>query len=183
MANANILSYRVTFFEQSEDGKYASPHEYPELSVAVAGSHDLPTLTSWLEGDDINLRASLALYPSEDEIRNQRDLRASQKSSIFEALKLDGSSRGQAFSDAVHEFLGRTSSMLAVAQLDDLLDEAHPVNVPGTSTEHANWRRKYAVDLEQIARQAGLRAAIDRLKAHRRKAIDQANPARRLAAS
>ena len=183
MAEANIFSYRVTFFEQSEDGKYASPHEYPELSVAVAGSHDLPTLTSWLEADDIDLRASLALYPSEDEIRNQRDLRASQKSALFEALNLDGSSHGRAFSDAVHEFLGRTSSILAVAQLDDLLDETAPVNVPGTSTEHANWRRKYAIELEQIALQAGLRAGIDRLKIQRRKAVVHTNPARRSAAS
>jgi 4-alpha-glucanotransferase len=183
MADANILSYRVTFFEQSEDGKYASAHDYPKLSVAVAGSHDLPTLKSWLEGDDIDLRASLGLYPSEEEIRNQRELRAAQKSAMFDALELDGSSEGRAFSDAVHEFLGRTNSMLAVAQLDDLLDEADPVNVPGTSTEHSNWRRKYAVELEQIGRQAGLRAAIDRLRTQRPKAVVQADPASRSAAS
>lgn len=37
-----------------------------------------------------------------------------------------------------------------MTQLDDLLGEDDPVNVPATSTEHANWRRKYAVALEQI---------------------------------
>jgi 4-alpha-glucanotransferase len=182
MADARILSYRVTFFEQDEGGSYAPADDYPNLSVAVAGSHDLPTLKSWLNGDDIDLRAGLQLYPSEDEVLAQRALRGSQKAAMLEALKLDRSAVGQAFSEAVHEFLGRTNSMLAVAQLDDLLDEVHPVNVPGTSTEYANWRRKYAAELEQIARQAGLRAATEKIKAKRRKAIVQQNPARRSAA-
>jgi 4-alpha-glucanotransferase len=183
MADANILSYRVTFFEQREDGCYVPADQYPELSVSVAGSHDLPTLKNWLEGDDIDLRASLGLYPSENETQTQRDFRASQKSAIFDRLKLDTSSEIKAFTDAVHGFLGKTSSMLAMAQLDDLVGEADPVNVPGTSTEHANWRRKYAVELEQIARHAGLCAALDPLKAQRRKAIIQTGPAQRSAAS
>jgi 4-alpha-glucanotransferase len=40
--------------------------------------------------------------------------------------------------------------MLSLAQLDDLLDEADPVNVPATSTEHPNWRRKYSAALEDL---------------------------------
>lgn len=51
------------------------------------------------------------------------------------------------FIEAVHRFLGQTGSILAIVQLDDLMDEADPVNVPGT-TDHPNWRRKYKVALE-----------------------------------
>jgi len=188
MADANILSYRVTFFEQDEGGDYVSATEYPKTSVAVAGSHDLPTLKSWLSGDDIDLRASLGLYPSEEEIGTQRTLRASQKSAILQSLKLEESADGQSFADAMHRFLGQTTSVLAMAQLDDLLDETNPVNVPGTSTEHANWRRKYAIELEQIESHTAFRTVIDRLSAERVRntelaIADESNPARRLAAS
>jgi 4-alpha-glucanotransferase len=38
-----------------------------------------------------------------------------------------------------------------MAQLDDVLGERKPVNVPGTSTQYPNWRRKLATDLEALA--------------------------------
>ena len=41
--------------------------------------------------------------------------------------------------------------MLALAQIDDLTDEADPVNVPATSDEHPNWRRRLSNTLEQLA--------------------------------
>jgi len=52
---------------------------------------------------------------------------------------------------AVHAFLARTSSGLAMAQIDDLTDEADPVNVPATSDEHPNWRRRLSMTLEELA--------------------------------
>src|SRR5262249_16240782 len=45
MAEANILSYRVLFFEQDgASGEFLPPANYPRSAIAVAGSHDLPTL-------------------------------------------------------------------------------------------------------------------------------------------
>ena len=37
---------------------------------------------------------------------------------------------------------GIASRDRAMAQIDDLTDEAEPVNVPATSDEHPNWRRR-----------------------------------------
>jgi hypothetical protein len=51
---------------------------------------------------------------------------------------------------AVHEFLARTNSLIALVQLDDLTDEAEPVNVPGTSSEYPNWRRRNSLTLEEL---------------------------------
>jgi 4-alpha-glucanotransferase len=36
-------------------------------------------------------------------------------------------------------------------QIDDLTDEADPVNVPATSDEHPNWRRRLSTTLEELA--------------------------------
>ena len=167
MADANILSYRVTFFEQAEGGSYIPPDQYPAIAVAVAGSHDLPTLHSWLSGSDIDLRHSLGLYPSNGETELQQKYRADQKSEFLKALQLPEPVQGRAFADAVHDFLARTNSLLAVTQLDDLLDEVDPVNVPGTSTEHPNWRRKYAVELEELHGHGSVRQGLASLTAGR----------------
>jgi 4-alpha-glucanotransferase len=150
MAAANILSYRVLFFEQDEQNGFIPPEQYPALAVAVAGSHDLPTLRGWLVESDIELKERLGLYPSEDEVLAQRSLRSGGRRAVLKALELPHGTEPEHFSVAVHRFLGRTTSMLTMVQLDDLLGEDEPVNVPATSTEHPNWRRKYSLTLEGL---------------------------------
>jgi 4-alpha-glucanotransferase len=150
MAAANILSYRVLFFEQDEQNGFIPPERYPALAVAVAGSHDLPTLRGWLVESDIELKERLGLYPSEDEVLAQRSLRSGGRRAVLKALELPHRTEPEHFSVAVHRFLGRTTSMLTMVQLDDLLGEDEPVNVPATSTEHPNWRRKYSHTLEGL---------------------------------
>jgi 4-alpha-glucanotransferase len=158
MAAANILSYRVLFFEQDwEGGGFLPPRDYPRLSLAVAGSHDLPTLVGWWEGRDIDLKDSLGLYPSDDEATSQRERREQDRASILEVLRKEGLLAGdgdisaEQFAIAAHEFLACSGSALVVPQLDDLLGEADQVNVPATFLENPNWRRKYRMTLEEIA--------------------------------
>ena len=158
MAAANILSYRVLFFEQdSETGEFRPPEDYPRLALAVAGSHDLPTLLGWWDGRDIDLKASLGLYPDEAETQSQRDRRTRDREMIVDALRREGlledagGISAEQFAAAAHRFLARSGSALVVPQLDDMTGEVDPVNVPATSTEHPNWRRKYRMTLEEIA--------------------------------
>jgi 4-alpha-glucanotransferase len=150
MAAANILSYRVLFFEQNEQDGFVQPEQYPALAVAVAGSHDLPTLRGWLVETDIELKDRLGLYPSEDEVAAQRSRRSNERRAVLKALQLPRPIEPEQFSVAVHRFLSRAASMLTMVQLDDLLGEDDPVNVPATSTEHPNWRRRYSSALEDL---------------------------------
>jgi 4-alpha-glucanotransferase len=149
MAEARILSYRILFFEQAEDGAFLSPEGYPPLAMAVLGSHDLPTLRGWWEGRDIDLKERYGLLPSAEEVTWQRDTRDRDKAALLRATAL-ASPELQALSHAAHGMLARSASLLAVAQLDDLLDEGDQVNVPSTSFEHPNWRRKLSVPLEAL---------------------------------
>jgi len=158
MADANILSYRVLFFEQDGDtGEFTMPGEYPRLAVAVAGNHDLATLRGWWEARDLDLKASLGLYPSEYEITAQRDRRGRDREAILKAFRSQGvlprdeEISVEQFAFAAYKFLAHTGSVLVVAQLDDMTGEIDPVNVPGTSQEHPNWRRKYQMTLEGLA--------------------------------
>ncbi|NBR30281.1 MAG: hypothetical protein EBT83_18020 [Betaproteobacteria bacterium] len=52
--------------------------------------------------------------------------------------------------EALHGAVARTRSMLAVVQLDDLLGETEPVNIPGTYREYPNWQRKLSLPVEEI---------------------------------
>jgi 4-alpha-glucanotransferase len=38
-----------------------------------------------------------------------------------------------------------------MAQIDDLAAEADPVNLPNTSTEYPNWRRRLGMSLNELA--------------------------------
>lgn len=149
LAEANILSYRVVMFEQQDDG-FIAPGEYPTKAVAVAGSHDMATLSGWLAGSDIDLKQRLGLYPDADEAARQRADRARELTGLHQVLSAHGGNIApEQFTSSMHRFLGQTRAMLAVAQLDDLLGEAEPVNVPGT-IDHPNWRRKYQTPLEAL---------------------------------
>ena len=46
--------------------------------------------------------------------------------------------------------------MLAVVQVDDLIGEVEPVNIPGTWREYPNFRRKLSRTVEQIGTDARL---------------------------
>ena len=57
---------------------------------------------------------------------------------------------------------------LFIAQIDDLFGEAEQINVPGTSFERPNWRRKLSRDLESLAGNPELSALAEGLQEARR---------------
>ena len=156
MADANILSYRVLFFEREADGAFLPPNAYPEKALAVVASHDLATLRAWLEGADITMRLQLGLTDTSASFA-QLDQRASDRAALVDALSRDellapNSRRDDAaIATAAHAFLAHTPAVLVMAQLDDITGEVAPVNVPATTDEYPNWRRRISLRLEDIA--------------------------------
>jgi 4-alpha-glucanotransferase len=56
LAGYGILSYRLFFFERHGDGSYRLPQEYPRQALVSSSTHDLPTLTGFWTGADIEAR-------------------------------------------------------------------------------------------------------------------------------
>jgi 4-alpha-glucanotransferase len=143
----------VLFFE-TNDGGFVPPAAYPAKSVAVAGSHDLPTVRGWWAGLDIDLKEQLGLYPDPAGAGQARLQRTLDRAMLVRALRQEQLVADELDPEllfrAVHVFLARSRSFLAVAQIDDITDELEPVNIPSTSAEHPNWRRRLALTLEQI---------------------------------
>jgi len=157
MASANVLSYRVLFFEEDEvTGGYLPPERYPHLAVAVSGSHDLPTLRGWWDGTDLSIKERLNLFSSAQAAGAAREQRKLDRVKLLQALRredlLDADKPAviATLTHAVHAYLARSAAALVLAQLDDITQEAEPMNVPMTSTEYPNWRRRLSISLEHL---------------------------------
>jgi glycogen operon protein len=153
LTDADVLGYRVLLLER-EGLAFRSPAHYPKLSLACASSHDLPTLAGWWRGADLSERAEIGqLSPAEAE--EAREARQVEK---VELAELVGSDDGIPSADylpasvlsGVHRTLIDGSSLLVLAQLDDLAGEEVAINLPGTDNERPNWRRKIQSPLPEL---------------------------------
>lgn len=163
LAKARVLSYRVFYFERGGDGAWKSPGDYPAQSLAVATTHDLPTLAGFWSGEDLQVRAGLGAFPDDAARRQAWDERQRDKGGILRALKREGLLPNGVTEDlatapamttdlcrAIHIYLARTPSCIVLANLEDGLGELSQTNLPGTVDCHPNWTRKYAVRVDDL---------------------------------
>ncbi|RXJ74498.1 4-alpha-glucanotransferase [Veronia nyctiphanis] len=160
--DAGIYSYKVLFFEVAEDGGYFSPSHYAPQSMATLCTHDMPTLKGFWHCEDLKLGEKLGLYTDPEEIDALYRGRAENKQRLLDSLRWhgvlsDGIGHDAAYvpmdsylNHAMHLHLASGTSALLSIQLEDWLEMDNPVNVPGTSTEYPNWRRKLSASLEEI---------------------------------
>jgi 4-alpha-glucanotransferase len=66
-----------------------------------------------------------------------------------------------------------------MVQLDDLTAELDPVNVPATSEEHPNWRRRHSRALEELPGEPSFQEVVAVLRAARSQPTREAPQARR----
>jgi 4-alpha-glucanotransferase len=149
----NIPGSAVLYFERTQDGGFRPPQEYGRKTVATASTHDLIPLAGYLEKCDVVLRQSLGIY-SADEAKAADAQRDVDRARLLEALlaragiPVAAEDATAALSRAVHAFLASSSAQLFLAKLDDLLCEREPLNVPGTTTQVPNWRRKLSAGVD-----------------------------------
>jgi 4-alpha-glucanotransferase len=161
MAATGILSYRILFFERRLDGTFVPPEQYPALALAASGTHDLPTIPAWLRGEDVDLRDRLNML--ETPHAQERAARDRERAIFLDTLVAHGDLAASERDDdaavmiAANRYLAATPCAIVMAQLDDVLIERAPVNVPGTSTQYPNWRRKLGTDVDALASDDRLR--------------------------
>jgi len=160
LRDSGVFSWKVLFFEQDKQGHYRQPASYPRQSIASASTHDLPTLSGFWQAEDLALGEQLGMYQDEA-LASMREQRCGQKQALLDALhqagvmparsatRADKQTLTPAFNQAIHRFLARTDSALLGLQPEDWMGMTTPVNVPGTSDEYPNWRRKWTFSLEQ----------------------------------
>jgi 4-alpha-glucanotransferase len=163
MPEFGLYHYKVLLFEK-QAGRFRRPDEFVRRALATVTTHDMPTLRSYWEGLDIELRRRLHLYPTaemHDEVLRERER---DRTSLLAALRDQGlapthpSASAEPFTpelaQALHLYLARSASVLAALQIEDLLGMVDPVNIPGTDREYPNWQRKVTADIEDMAMRA-----------------------------
>jgi 4-alpha-glucanotransferase len=143
LTEAGILSYRVLWFERHTDGSFKMPDEYPAEAAATTSTHDLPTLAGFFQSRDIEARRAAGLI-DEAGYREQMEARQQEIGRLKQALAAAG------FDQDPLGFLLSTACRLAIVNQEDLTGETEQQNLPGSTWQHPNWRRKMKIAVEDL---------------------------------
>ncbi|MHB1249547.1 MAG: 4-alpha-glucanotransferase, partial [Polaromonas sp.] len=164
LADFEVLSYRLLYFERGAGGEFRSSADYPREALVAVSTHDLATLAGWWQGKDLRLRQELDLFPNQAVHEQQLLDRVQERVRILLALQRAGLlpegmevEPGGALEltpplvEAIHAFVASAPSRVMMVQLEDALGVIDQANLPGTTGEQPNWRRKLPEGLEKMA--------------------------------
>jgi (1->4)-alpha-D-glucan 1-alpha-D-glucosylmutase len=177
-----VLSYRLLYFERGEGGAFRPSAEYPRDALVAVSTHDLATLAGWWIGHDLRLRLQLGLFPNTGIYEKQLLDRTQERVRVMLALQHAGllpdgvvveatgsQALTPALAEAIHAFVAAAPSRVMVVQLEDVIGAVDQANMPGTTEQHPNWKRKIPETLEQLATDERLRsvaATLARIRPH-----------------
>jgi 4-alpha-glucanotransferase len=163
MEQYGILSYRLFYFEKSWDGLPKRVADYPRQALVSSTTHDLPTLAGYWAGRDIEVRRAAGLTGDGANYRQLIEERRQDKARLLDALIRDGllpndfpreaanwTELTGELHNAVIGDLALTPSMLLLLNQEDLTKETEQQNLPGTTWQYPNWKRKMRYSLEEL---------------------------------
>lgn len=129
-------------------GRVVAP--VPRNVIAALGTHDMFPLAGFLRGDDIRERARTRQL---DEEGARRALAARRRLigrlSLFLTGEPGGDDPSRMLAGAL-SYLAASQAAFVLVNLEDLLLEVEPQNVPGTGADKDNWRRKLRGGRDEI---------------------------------
>ncbi|HEX5430374.1 MAG TPA: 4-alpha-glucanotransferase [Bryobacteraceae bacterium] len=143
LAEAGILSCRILWFEKNLDGSFRMPREYPSQAAVSTTTHDLPTLSGFFEGRDIEARKAAGLV-DDGAYRDQWSARHRDIQQLNQTLKAAG------FEHDPLGFVLSSACDLAIVNQEDLTGEPDQQNLPASTWQYPNWRRKMRVPVEEL---------------------------------
>jgi 4-alpha-glucanotransferase len=165
LARWGIWSYQVMLFERGQEGAFRPPEHYSERALVTFSTHDLATFAGWASGRDLAAKLAIGIDPGETDDERDAALAALRRATAQQDI--EGDIEGSGF-PAVLAYLARTPAKLLVVGLEDALGMSDQFNIPGTTDEHPNWRRKYPVELESLTDAAPLKAVARNAAEHGR---------------
>jgi 4-alpha-glucanotransferase len=145
MAAKGMLGMRVLPFERDADG-FTPSTGWDAQAVAMTGTHDTATLAGWWTGRDITWNHKLKRSASDEP--SDRLRRIGEKKALWTACEAAGVATGPLPNDAAPAidaaiaFTAQAPCPLTIVPLEDLVGIADQPNLPGTTDEHPNWRRR-----------------------------------------
>jgi 4-alpha-glucanotransferase len=171
---SGLHGMRVLWFERDWQG-FMSPAAWTPSAVAMTSTHDLPTTAGWWRGRDISTRAAcgrLGVGESEERLAAER---ASDRGQLWRAFT-DASVAEQGeppqddaarFVDAALTFGASTGSPLFMPPIEDVLGVEEQPNLPGTTDQHPNWRRRLTREVSALFDEPSVSARVANLAVKR----------------
>jgi len=159
-----ISGLRVMWFERT-GAHFKPPSTWTRTAVAMTTTHDLPTVAGWWEGNDIAWRNRLGMAG------DNAAQREADRAELWMAFRNSGATQapipppeqGAVAADAACAHLGLADSTLALLPIEDALALPEQPNLPGTSDEHPNWRRRLPAPADALINRPEVAARLEAL--------------------
>lgn len=153
VAERGMLGMRVLWFERAEDHGFIGAQDYPANCVAMTGTHDTPTVAGWWRGVDLDWADRLGRLPPGVNREQAENIRAWDRGLLWSTIGENDRPEPENVEPVVQAALahvGKSPALLAIAPIEDLLAEIEQPNLPGTTCEHPNWRRRLSAPLDLL---------------------------------
>jgi 4-alpha-glucanotransferase len=169
LEQAGVHGMRVLWFERDGQAGFVPPRAWGSAAVAMTSTHDLPTVAGWWTGGDIDTRREHGRLADSDDPDAMHAERDQDRRKLWDAFARAHVAEGPAPSphepapavDAALRFVALTDSPLSLFPIEDLLGQAEQPNLPGTTTEHPNWRRRLPFDADSLLDQPDVARRVD----------------------
>ncbi len=168
-----IDGMRILQFER-DDHRFKPPAQWTRRAAAMTSTHDLPTVAGWWAGHDITTRHAVLGLP-QDQREEADQERARDRAMLWDAMQESGAASGEApapgdtepVAAAAIAHTARSECELVMVPMEDALALRDQPNLPGTTNEHPNWRRRLAAAVGGVLSESGAQARLARLRALR----------------
>jgi 4-alpha-glucanotransferase len=147
---AGVDGMRVLWFERNEAGAFTDPAGWDRAAAAMTSTHDLPTLGGWWQERDIDWTWSIGRKSRHADAAEERADRHQDRERLWTRFVESGNASGPCpaqwdahpFVTAACAHVAASACELALIPLEDLFGLLEQPNLPGTTDQHPNWRRR-----------------------------------------
>ncbi len=155
LRESGIAGMRVLWFERDAARHFTAPAGWTRQAAAMTTTHDLPTVAGWWQGRDIDWRVKL--NATHDRAPDDA-MRASDRALLWQAMRDSGAAQGDAPAadapdsavDAAIAHVSASACDLMILPIEDVLGLGEQPNLPNTTHEHPNWRRRLPKPAAQL---------------------------------
>jgi 4-alpha-glucanotransferase len=170
LVQSGIHGMRVLWFERDAQTGFSHSRGWGGTDVAMTSTHDLPTVAGWWKGRDIDVRLGKDADPTIERQEREQDRpklwNAFAREHVAEGPVPDPEETSRVV-DAAVRFVAKTELPLSLIPLEDLLGQIEQPNLPGTTTEHPNWRRRLPATADAVLKDEAVARRIDFVAAER----------------
>jgi 4-alpha-glucanotransferase len=142
MRRHNVRELYVAQYETAVGSGKGVLRKPPAGSVASLNTHDLFPFQGFLEETDIDARVKLG-FLTEGEALKERKSRGKTRKALESAL-------GKNIFEGCTRFLSKSNAAITLFNIEDIWGETKAQNIPSTTREHANWRRRLRYSMERL---------------------------------